>query len=655
MRRHLTTLLDSRSAPYAAAATSLVLGLIFVFVWAPHPWGWRGIDQYHELARGLAAGEPFATTDVPWGYAYFVALFYWLFGDTAWIPVTAQVVANATIPLMLYALLGRMVPRRVAALASLMVGVLSFNTIYASTLSSDSMCTVLFVGGLLLFAKAHERNSTAYFAASGLLAGTVSQFRPNLILLPAVMAVAYVIVSRRGRRSLFHMATFLLLVAVALSPWVVRNYRLTGAILPTSTHGGVQLWYGTLQVGPYLESRAHNPRSIFEAAGFDYTSMAGQPLVVTAEHYRCGGDDDAVVEMVFWTDRDERRQRLSPQTVKGEHLTFEIPGQPIPTTIYYAFETQWRDRSTGDARTQTTPPDAMAAPFVFFVADDHLRDLDRHADLLDVFDLIRLIRHLAWQEPLGPTPADLDADGATTEGDLRKAVVALLGDRATDATYGGLTIKDTTAAVSLADGSFVEVARTGGDRVTDLEVRGTLAGSLISARRRAHALQNQPDRRIEPCRLVVDVAVNEVFYRKEPHQMRRYMALAMDNISREPLAFLAASAYRMGRLFVIRGTDDQQTTQQFEGSRMVYVSGLVLSSVYLVLFVAGVFIAWRRYPGLRTLLVPIVYVPLTICFVLTNMRYTVTVQPLMFAFIAVALISVLRVGSERHQVQTSTS
>ena len=36
--------------------------------------------------------------------------------------------------------------------------------------------------------------------------------------------------------------------------------------LPTSTHGGVQLWYGTLQVGPYLESRAHNPRSIFDSS-----------------------------------------------------------------------------------------------------------------------------------------------------------------------------------------------------------------------------------------------------------------------------------------------------------------------------------------------------------------------------------------------------
>jgi len=35
-------------------------------------------------------------------------------------------------------------------------------------------------------------------------------------------------------------------------------------------------------------------------------------------------------------------------------------------------------------------------------------------------------------------------------------------------------------------------------------------------------------------------------------------------------------------------------------------------------------------------------VPLTICFVLTNMRYTVTVQPLMFIFVSVALLAALR-------------
>jgi hypothetical protein len=50
-------------------------------------------------------------------------------------------------------------------------------------------------------------------------------------------------------------------------------------------------------------------------------------------------------------------------------------------------------------------------------------------------------------------------------------------------------------------------------------------------------------------------------------------------------------------------------------------------------------IAQRR----RLLLIgaPILYVPVTILWVLTNMRYTVTVQPLVFAFIALTLLAVL--------------
>ena len=54
----------------AASAATLAIGLFFVFVWAPHPWGWYGIDQYHQLAVQLANAEPFQTFDVPWGYAY---------------------------------------------------------------------------------------------------------------------------------------------------------------------------------------------------------------------------------------------------------------------------------------------------------------------------------------------------------------------------------------------------------------------------------------------------------------------------------------------------------------------------------------------------------------------------------------------------------
>ena len=137
--------------------------------------------------------------------------------------------------------------------------------------------------------------------------------------------------------------------------------------------------------------------------------------------------------------------------------------------------------------------------------------------------------------------------------------------------------------------------------------------------------------------------------------MQRYIALAMYNIKRDPGAFAAASLYRMARLFVIRGTDDPKTTQQFEGSNTVYLIGLVLSVVHAALFAGGVAIAWRSRSRLLMLLLPIVYVPVTICFVLTNMRYTITVQPLMFAFVALTIATVLPAGDAQDTTARSGS
>jgi hypothetical protein len=119
--------------------------------------------------------------------------------------------------------------------------------------------------------------------------------------------------------------------------------------------------------------------------------------------------------------------------------------------------------------------------------------------------------------------------------------------------------------------------------------------------------------------------------------MRRYASLAIDNIGRAPGAFVLASAYRALRLFVIVGNDDQLTTQQFAQSRRVYRAATAASCVLLAMFLAGVVIAWRRrYPVALPLLL-IAYLPATLAPVLTNMRYTLTVQPLMFMFVAVAL------------------
>src|SRR5215510_2020638 len=141
----------------AACLLSLSIGLLFLFVRAPHPWGWNGFDHYHELALALASGQPFPTMEVPWGYAYFLAVFYRLFGDRPWIPLLVQVSLNAVTPMLLFAAARQWTDRRTAAVAAVLLGAFSFNTVYASTQSSDAVCTVLFLIVLLVFLKALER------------------------------------------------------------------------------------------------------------------------------------------------------------------------------------------------------------------------------------------------------------------------------------------------------------------------------------------------------------------------------------------------------------------------------------------------------------------------------------------------------------------
>src|SRR5258707_2671215 len=98
----LRRLVRGNAVVYAACAASLVLGLFFVLVWAPHPWGWEGFDHYHELALTVAAGQPFPTMEVPWGYAYFAAALYRIAGDHPAIVLLVQVVLNATVPWLVY-------------------------------------------------------------------------------------------------------------------------------------------------------------------------------------------------------------------------------------------------------------------------------------------------------------------------------------------------------------------------------------------------------------------------------------------------------------------------------------------------------------------------------------------------------------------------
>jgi len=83
-------------------------------------------------------------------------------------------------------------------------------------------------------------------------------------------------------------------------------------------------------------------------------------------------------------------------------------------------------------------------------------------------------------------------------------------------------------------------------------------------------------------------------------------------------------AYRSVRVFFIEGSSDPQTTQQFSGSGRVYRLAHVASVGVFVLFLIGVGRPGGAAATSTLPLVAIVYIPATLSFVLTNMRYSVT-------------------------------
>jgi hypothetical protein len=419
MERRIEQVVNSPRTVYAACAISFAIGLFFILVWAPHPWAWGGFDHYHDLALDLANGRPFPTMEVPWAYAYFLAAFYRTFGVHPWIPLVVQAALNALVPLLVFTLARKWFDRQTAVLAAVLTGIFSFNTIYASTLSSDAVCTVIFMAAVVAFTRALAGGGLAWFALAGLLTGIAPQFRPNLILVPLLLVV-YALWAEPTRRRLAEAIVLLACAVLALTPWVVRNYRLTGIVLPTSVHGGVQLWYGTLQVGPYLQSRAYNPRYVFEAPVFDYTSLNNVPIIVEGL-ISCTQEALTDVALVYWSDADATERRLAPARAGDNHYTFEIPApRKDGVVIYYYFVTGWSGE--GGRTVRTTPPAGAHAPLVYFVDTNHLGDLDLHGDLLDVFDVGRLVRAAAWNEPLAFADK-LRAAGVTN---AREAVTVLM-------------------------------------------------------------------------------------------------------------------------------------------------------------------------------------------------------------------------------------
>lgn len=670
---NLKKLLSNPFIAYIAALISALIGLFFIFVWSPLPFGQEGFDGYNELARCLARGESYPTMFRIWGYPFFLAFFYKLFGDQTVIPLVVQNLLNASIPIMIFRLIRNELNAPTAGLAALTAGVFSISTVYASTQSADTLSTVLFVAGVLFFSTGKRLEQLRYFALSGLSLALAFQFRPNLIFFPFFLGLIYLVSRGGARKKISRVLLLLSIYILCILPWIIRNYKVSGLFQPTPTHGALVLWFGSMQIGPYSESWVYSPRSLFITAPLPYITCDKFPLIVQTQETDQGLQDEGLTKLVFWTDKDTVRTSLTPVEKQDLRSTYLIPPHKAPAAVYYYFEKSHHSTS-GDNTVRRFPENAPDDPLVCFINKDHLGDPDISGDFLDIFDLIRMLeyihmsRELPWKERL-----DLDQNSEITENDVRLAASLLLDTKNNIHPVENIpevireikNCKDSILVV-LDDSSRIIIPHNYEGKITDISIEpGASSSRVINSSAAILLCANLPFFRVER-RLVLNQrvdekdisrtttenkrdypalslswSVNHVFYRSEPEQQNRLVALALDNIRRRPLEFLKSRLSQVYRLFVVKGSNDPFTAQQFPASGLVYTFAFFYTLSIFILMLTGVIIALKRKYPLMSTLIPIVYILLTLSLVQANARFAMAIQPFILVFVAISLEALL--------------
>jgi 4-amino-4-deoxy-L-arabinose transferase-like glycosyltransferase len=208
--------------------------------------------EYLEVAKSLLDRVEVAMVDPRFaqvvyayrtpGYPLFVSLG---FGDVRTVRVMQAVLDTSTV-LAVVLLARRWLSGRLALLAGLVVAVNPFLIYFSGLILTETLFTALLVWGVCLCAT--KRSRLAWWGGIVLLLASI-YVRPSAVALP--LTVGLISMALRTQRlqigRLWPLpvgATLVLLTALALSPWAIRNHWRLGSWVWTSTNSGITQYDG---------------------------------------------------------------------------------------------------------------------------------------------------------------------------------------------------------------------------------------------------------------------------------------------------------------------------------------------------------------------------------------------------------------------------
>ena len=339
------------SRPASLFALALVVRVGFSLFVYPHvvtrapSWAWEVNDNYDAIARSLVDEGVYAIDGatptarrLP-AYPLLLAAAYRASSDHFILLVQLlQAVLSAATVLLAYHLALALYGRRAAVAAGLMLAVYPNAVLYTSRAFTETLFSFVATALALCLVRAfqpEQQRVVRWAVLGGLCLGLALLTRGTLVLLPPFLLLGMgAFASLRSGRSLAAWGVVCMTAALTVAPWLVRNYRESGAVV-YSTWSFAPAYHGQFvsehlfsddRTGFELDRQASRERIAYLGRNADVLDSAPNPI---ARERRA----DALARTLWLEGVTERPARTAALYVRDLVLVWFLTYQPTSTTV----------------------------------------------------------------------------------------------------------------------------------------------------------------------------------------------------------------------------------------------------------------------------------------------------------------------------------
>ncbi len=176
------------------------------------------------------------------GYTLVLAVLYFIFDESIVLAGIFNAILGSTIALLIYCLARFYLSKKLSLLCSLIYCLWPSSIIvYVSNLYVESIYTFMVVCVLIWTAALYKNTNIKNLIILSIIIGISIYFRPTLILYPCLLFILLLFNNTNIYKNIFYSSLVIVIIAIILSPWIIRNYIVFDDFILTGTYGGYNL------------------------------------------------------------------------------------------------------------------------------------------------------------------------------------------------------------------------------------------------------------------------------------------------------------------------------------------------------------------------------------------------------------------------------